>query len=119
MPVSVKVSSWSVAIDASPLRSVWGYARMSTLASLSGRGLHQGLPALVETGSPYPQRIPTAKLNKGLRAAQNALPAPVVKKHRPRILYATQGATDAPTFTIFATRPPSQPFLRFPDRTFR
>ena len=31
-------------------------------------------------------------------------PPPIVKRHRPRILYATQGATDPPTFTLFTTR---------------
>ena len=54
-----------------------------------------------------------------LRDAQNAHPPPVVKKHRPRILYATQGATDPPTFTLFASRPLSPQYLRYLERKLR
>ncbi len=95
------------------------YAPMIPISALSGRRVHQLLPALRESESAYHQRIPTAKLNRVLRDAQNAHPAPVVKKHRPRILYATQGATDPPTFTIFATRPLSQQYLRYLERKMR
>jgi GTP-binding protein len=95
------------------------YAPMIPISALSGRRVHQLLPALRESEAAYHQRIPTAALNKVIRDAQNAHPAPVVKKHRPRILYATQGATDPPTITIFASRPLSDQYLRYLERKLR
>jgi GTPase len=95
------------------------YAPMIPISALSGKRVHQLLPALREAEEAYHQRIPTAALNRVLRDAQNAHPAPVVKKHRPRILYATQGAADPPTFTLFATRPLSEQYLRYLERKLR
>ena len=42
-----------------------------------------------------------------------------MKRHRPRILYATQGATDPPTFTLFATRSLAPQYLRYLERKLR
>jgi len=95
------------------------YAPMIPISALSGRRVHQLLPALREAQDAYHQRVPTAALNRVIRDAQNAHPAPVVKKHRPRILYATQGATDPPTFTLFASRPLSDQYLRYLERKLR
>ena len=95
------------------------YAPMIPISALSGRRVHQLLPALREAQDAYHQRIPTAALNRVLRDAQNAHPPPVVKRHRPRILYATQGATDPPTFTLFASRQLSDQYLRYLERKLR
>ena len=40
-------------------------------------------------------------------------------KHRPRILYATQGAADPPTFTLFATHELPPTYLRYLERKIR
>jgi GTP-binding protein len=95
------------------------YAPMLPISALTGRRVHQLLPALREAEAAYHQRIPTAALNRALRDAQLAHPPPVVKRHRPRILYATQGATDPPTFTLFATRSLSPQYLRYLERKLR
>jgi GTPase len=95
------------------------YAPMIPISALSGRRVHQLLPALREAESAYHQRIPTAALNRVLRDAQTAHPPPVEKKHRPRILYATQGATDPPTFTLFASRQLPPQYLRYLERRLR
>jgi GTP-binding protein len=95
------------------------YAPMIPISALSGRRVHQLLPALRASESAYHQRIPTAALNRVLRDAQNAHPAPVQKRHRPRVLYATQGATDPPTFTLFASRPLPPQYLRYLERRLR
>ena len=95
------------------------YAPMIPISALSGRRVHQLLPALREAEAAYHQRIPTAALNRVLRDAQNAHPPPVEKKHRPRILYATQGATDPPTFTLFASRQLPAQYLRYLERKLR
>jgi GTPase len=95
------------------------YAPALPISALTGRRFHNLLPALREAEAAYHQRIPTAALNRVIRDAQAAHPPPVVKRHRPRILYATQGATDPPTFTLFATRPVSPQYLRYLERKMR
>jgi len=95
------------------------YAPSFPISALTGRRVHQLLPALREAEAAYHHRVPTAALNRVVRDAQAAHPPPVVKRHRPRILYATQGATDPPTFTFFTTRPLSAQYLRYLERKLR
>ncbi len=95
------------------------YAPSIPISALTGRRVHQLLPALRNAEAAYHQRIPTAALNRVLRDAQAAHPAPVVKKHRPRVLYATQGAAEPPTFTLFATRSLPPTYLRYLERKIR
>jgi GTP-binding protein len=95
------------------------YAPVLPISALTGRRVHQLLPALREAEAAYHQRVPTAALNRVLRDAQAAHPPPVEKKHRPRILYATQGATDPPTFTLFTTRALPAQYLRYLERKLR
>jgi GTP-binding protein len=95
------------------------YAPVLPVSALTGKRAHQLLPALRETEAAYHRRVPTAALNRVLRDAQAAHPPPAVRKHRPRILYATQGATDPPTFTLFATRTLPPQYLRYLERKLR
>ena len=69
--------------------------------------------------SAYHVRVPTAELNKVMREAQTRHPPPLDRKHRTRILYATQGAAEPPTFTIFATRSLPPTYLRYLERCIR
>lgn len=96
-----------------------GYAPVLRISALTGRNTSKILPALREGEAAYHRRVPTAALNRVLAEAQAAHPPPLVRRHRPRILYATQGATDPPTFTLFTTRalPPS--YLRYLERKLR
>ena len=73
---------------------------MLKVSALTGKGVHRLLPALGEAIEAYHTRIPTKKVNDVVRAAQSAQPAP----RAARVLYATQGAADPPTFTLFANR---------------
>ena len=84
-------------------------------SALTGRGVHRLLPALAGAIDQYSTRVPTRKVNELVRRAQQAQPAP----HGGRILYATQGATDPPTFTLFTNKtiPPS--YLRYIERQIR
>jgi GTPase len=85
------------------------------LSALSGKGVHKLLPALAETITDYQRRIPTRDVNRIVRAAQSAHPAP----DGARILYATQGATDPPTFTLFANRELPRTYLRYIENKLR
>ncbi len=50
-------------------------------------------------------RVPTAELNKLLRAAFDHTPPPLTGTHRPKIYYATQVAVQPPTIVMFCNDP--------------
>ncbi|MBT8240597.1 MAG: ribosome biogenesis GTPase Der, partial [Acidimicrobiia bacterium] len=72
-------------------------------------------PALAESIAGYSSRIPTRKVNMLMRTAQSAQPAPAGA----RVLYATQGATDPPTFTLFTNKELPRTYLRYLERSIR
>ncbi|MEO2156062.1 MAG: ribosome biogenesis GTPase Der, partial [Acidimicrobiales bacterium] len=86
-----------------------GEAPVIRICALSGKNVHRLWPALEDTIRDYQTRIPTRRVNDVIRAAQAAQPAPAGV----RILYATQGATDPPTFTLFANREVPRTWLRY------
>ena len=96
-----------------------GYAPVLPVSALTGRRVHQLLPALREAEEAYHARIPTAKLNQVLREAQAGHPPPLSRGKRPRILYATQGAAEPPTITLFANGEFPQTYLRYLERKIR
>jgi GTP-binding protein len=95
------------------------YAPALPISALTGKRLHQLLPALRDAEVSYHARVPTGVLNRVLRDAQAEHPPPMQRRHRPRVLYATQGASDPPTFTLFATRSLSPQYLRYLERKLR
>jgi GTP-binding protein len=95
------------------------YAPVLKTSALTGRNVTRLLPALFQARDEYHRRVPTRALNEVLQAAQQAQPPPVERGHRPRILYATQGATDPPTFTLFTTRELPSGYLRYLERKIR
>jgi GTP-binding protein len=95
------------------------YAPVVKVSALTGRNLRHVLPALREAEAAYHRRVPTAALNRVVTDAQQRHPPPAVRKRRPRVLYATQGATDPPTFTLFATHELPATYLRYLERRIR
>jgi GTP-binding protein len=92
-----------------------GEAPVLTMSALTGKGVHRLLPALGNTIDAYHRRVPTRKVNDVVRAAQARQPAP----DGARILYATQGANDPPTFTLFTNRELPRTYLRFIEHQLR
>ncbi len=92
-----------------------GYAPVLRVSAKTGLGVHRLLPAVQGAMSAYHRRIPTGRLNDGLRSAQAAHPAP----GGARILYGVQGAVDPPTITLFATRRLPSTYLRYLERSLR
>ncbi|HSL57548.1 MAG TPA: ribosome biogenesis GTPase Der [Acidimicrobiales bacterium] len=92
-----------------------GQSEVLKISALSGKGVHRLLPALTDAIADYHTRVPTRKVNDVIRAAQQAQPAP----HGGRVLYATQGAADPPTFTLFANRELPATYLRYLERRLR
>jgi GTP-binding protein len=95
------------------------YAPVLRTSALTGRNVVRVLPALFQAREEYHRRVPTRALNQVLAEAQAAHPPPAERGHRPRILYATQGATDPPTFTLFTTRNLPSGYMRFLERRIR
>jgi GTP-binding protein len=91
-----------------------GYAPVLKVSARSGKGVHKLLPALKEAMDAYHRRVPTRELNQVLQVAQADQPAP-----SGRVLYATQGATDPPTFTLFTNRALPAPYVRYLERRIR
>jgi GTPase len=92
-----------------------GESPVLKISALTGKGVHQLLPALADTIDDYHKRVPTRKVNEVIRSAQAAQPGP----HGVRVMYAVQGATDPPTFTLFANKTVPATYLRYLERRLR
>ncbi|MDQ3757907.1 MAG: GTP-binding protein, partial [Actinomycetota bacterium] len=91
-----------------------GYSPVLKVSAKTGLGVHKLLPALQQAIDAYHRRVPTGELNRVVQEAQAAHAPPGA-----RILYATQGATDPPTFTLFANRTLPPTYLRYLERKIR
>jgi GTP-binding protein len=124
-PIVVLLNKWELLTDAETRANVTrdverklhfvDRAPMLKISALTGKGVHKLLPALSASIETYQKRVPTRKVNEVVMTAQAATPAP----HGGRILYATQGATDPPTFTLFVNKEISPSYLRYIERRLR
>jgi GTP-binding protein len=122
-PVVVLLNKWDL-LDAEQRARVMAevedrlaflaYAPVLKVSARTGLGVHRLSPALRASLAAAQRRVPTGELNRVLAEAQAAQRSP-----GGRILYATQGATDPPTFTLFATRAIPAPYLRYLERRIR
>jgi GTP-binding protein len=108
-----------VLVDVADRLAFLSYAPVLKTSALTGKNVVRLLPALFQARQEYHRRVPTRALNEVLQAAQQAQPPPAERGHRPRVLYATQGATDPPTFTLFTTRELPAGYLRYLERKIR
>jgi GTP-binding protein len=123
-PIVVVLNKWEM-LDADGRREVayqvgqrlhfLGESPVLRISALTGKGVHRLLPTLHDAIEDYHRRVPTRRVNEVIRRAQSAQPAP----HGARVLYATQGAVDPPTFTLFANRDLPKPYLRYLERQLR
>jgi len=123
-PVVVLLNKWEL-LDAEARADVTdqvarrlafvGDAPVLKISALTGKGVAKLLPALAGTIDQYRRRVPTRRVNDVIAAAQSAQPGP----HGVRVLYATQGATDPPTFTLFANKDVPASYLRYLERSLR
>jgi GTPase len=85
------------------------------VSALTGKGVHKLRPRLQEAVEQYHRRVPTRDVNKVIAEAQQQSPAGGGAK----VLYAVQGATDPPTFTLFVNRELPQHHVRYLERRIR
>jgi GTP-binding protein len=92
-----------------------GDAPVLKISALTGKGVHKLRPVLQESIEQYHRRVPTRDVNRVISDAQQRQPA----GHGLRVLYALQGATDPPTFTLFVNRELPQTYMRYLERSIR
>ncbi len=123
-PVVVLMNKWDVLPEEAVERVERSIARrlhfladapVLKISALTGKGVHRLMEALEHGLDAYHTRVPTRAVNEVIRAAQSAHPAP----DGARVMYATQGATEPPTFTLFATRRIPKTYLRYLERRLR
>ncbi|GIU83540.1 MAG: GTPase Der [Acidimicrobiales bacterium] len=85
------------------------------VSALTGRGVAKVMPAVWSVLDRYRARVNTALVNRVIRVAQARHPAP----GGGRVLYATQGAANPPTFTLWSNRRLPRDWLRYLENTLR
>ncbi len=124
-PVVVLLNKWEMVDDPDVRREVEaGVARklaflgdvpVLKISALTGKGVHKLRPNLQQAIEQYHRRVPTRDINKVIADAQQQSPAGGGAK----VLYAVQGATDPPTFTLFTNRELPQHHVRYLERRIK
>ncbi len=124
-PIVVMLNKWELVDDAERRAEVQaevqrklnfiGDAPVLKISALTGKGVHKLRPLLQEAITQYHRRVPTRDVNKVIAAAQQRQPA----GHGVKVLYAMQGATDPPTFTLFVNRELPATYVRYLERSLR
>jgi GTPase len=124
-PIVVMLNKWEliddaeqraqITADVSRKLSFIGNAPVLKVSALTGKGVHKLRPELQEAIEQYHRRVPTRDVNRVIADAQQRQPA----GHGLKVLYALQGATDPPTFTLFVNRELPQTYLRYLERSIR
>jgi len=124
-PILILLNKWELIDDPDDRLSILGElsrklafigdAPVLKISALTGKGVHKLRPVLQEAIGQYHRRVPTKDVNRVLAEAQQRQPAGGGAK----VLFAVQGATDPPTFTLFANRDLPAPYLRYLERSIR
>jgi GTP-binding protein len=124
-PIVVMLNKWELIDDAEQRLVIQadvqrklafiGDAPILKISALTGKGVHKLRPVLQDAITQYHRRVPTRDVNQVIAMAQQKQPA----GHGIKVLYALQGATDPPTFTLFVNREVPAPYLRYLERSIR
>jgi GTP-binding protein len=124
-PIVVMLNKWELIDDAEQRLEIQaevqrklsfiGSAPVLKISALTGKGVHKLRPLLQDAITQYHRRVPTRDVNKVIAMAQQKQPA----GHGLKVLYAVQGATDPPTFTLFVNRELPSTYLRYLERSIR
>ncbi|MEX2625277.1 MAG: ribosome biogenesis GTPase Der [Ilumatobacteraceae bacterium] len=124
-PILVLLNKWELIDDAERRAEIQSEVRrklaflgdtpLLKISALTGKGVHRLRPVLQEAITQYHRRVPTRDVNRVIADAQQKQPAGGGAK----VMYAVQGATDPPTFTLFVNRELRQDYLRYVERSIR
>ncbi len=114
-PCIFVVNKWDLLADSMPtekwvrylrdtFRTMW-YVPIAFITGRTGRNIKALLNHAQMLFKQARSRIPTAKLNKLVRAALEYNPPPLYHHRRPKIYYATQVAGQPPTIVLFCNEP--------------
>jgi GTPase len=95
------------------------WAPRVNISARTGRHLDRLVPALELALASWETRIPTGRLNAFLGEIVAGQPHPVRGGKQPRILFATQAATQPPRFVVFASGFLEAGYRRFLERRLR
>ena len=97
------------------------YVPLLFISALTGQRVHQVLPTALQVQEERLVRLPTSKINKIIRRAQEQHAAPSKAGRQLKIYYGTQVRTDPPTLLIFVNDPKLVHFTykRFLENRFR
>jgi GTP-binding protein len=124
-PIVIILNKWELIDDADERLAILGElsrklafvgdAPVLKVSALTGKGVHKLRPVLQEAITQYHRRVPTKDVNRVIVEAQQRSPAGGGAK----VLYAVQGASDPPTFTLFANRELPATYVRYLERSIR
>jgi GTPase len=124
-PILVVLNKWELLSDADSRADTLtevtrrlaflGDVPILKISALTGKGVHKLRPVLQDAITQYHRKVPTKDVNRVLADAQQRNPAGGGAK----VLFAVQGASDPPTFTLFANRQLPAPYLRYLERSIR
>ena len=95
------------------------WAPRVNLSARTGRHTDRLVPALEKALASWELRVPTGRLNAFFGEIVAAHPHPVRGGKQPRILFATQAATQPPRFVVFASGFIEAGYRRFLERRLR
>jgi len=95
------------------------WAPRVNISARTGRHLDRLVPALELALDSWETRVPTGRLNAFLGEIVAGHPHPVRGGKQPRILFATQAATQPPRFVVFASGFIEAGYRRFLERRLR
>ena len=124
-PIVVLLNKWELIADPEERRVLLGElsrklafigdAPVLKISALTGKGVHRLRPVLQDAITQYHRRVPTRDVNRVISEAQQRHPA----AGGARVLFAVQGASDPPTFTLFANRQLPPTYIRYLERSIR
>lgn len=124
-PIVILLNKWELVDDAERRLEIEADVRRKLafvgdvpvlkISALTGKGVHKLRPRLQDAVEQYHRRVPTKDVNTVIAKAQQQSPAGGGAK----VLYAVQGATDPPTFTLFVNRELPQHHVRYLERSIR
>ncbi|MFC3820825.1 ribosome biogenesis GTPase Der [Planomonospora venezuelensis] len=104
-------------IDRQLVRVPW--ALRVNISAKTGWHVDRLVPAIEKALDSWSTRVPTARLNAFLTDLVAATPPPVRGGKQPKILFATQAATEPPKFVLFTSGFLEETYRRFIERRIR
>ncbi|MGH9271085.1 MAG: ribosome biogenesis GTPase Der [Ilumatobacteraceae bacterium] len=124
-PILILLNKWDLVGDPDRRQEVLGElarklafigeAPVLQVSALTGKGVHRLRPVLQDAITQYHRKVPTRDVNRVIAEAQQRHSA----AGGARVLFAVQGASDPPTFTLFANRELPPTYVRYLERSIR